>query len=652
MATAIGDLVINLMARNQVSGAVKDITRDLGRFNSFAHGAVGQVNGVLSGIGGAAGLGGLMAGGGLAAGVAGTMALYREQINAENKLAAVLNATQGAAGLSMQALKEYASALQNVTNFGDEATLSSMAVLATFKEIKADIFKNAIAAAQDMSTVMGQSLQSSAVQLGKALNDPIQGLTALSRVGVSFTEQQKAQIKALQEAGDVAGAQRIILAELKSEFGGAAQAMADPVTQAKNALGDLGETLGGRVVPYVKAAAIGMRDLAGATAEAQQAATGLTNAEIAQMGVLERFTSFDWWAKGAADLAEVAKQTAKLGDAVLIEPVSRLASGQEAGDPLGEWWEQLANSRAPSELIDEQIQEMRRKLSEIGKLPVPPLDVTDAADSAAQIGSAVAQSVEKAQDYLAQLQTQIDTFGMDAMQTKFLEIQAAGADDATLGAIADAQERLRLLKEQESAAKAAADAQADAVRKQEQGRESAAGQISDMIERVEQLQGNLTDAQIALRRFSETPGVTPEQIAEFKRLQREMAGLEKAEALKHAGQQMMEQFRSPVQDLQDQVARIQELYNSGNIDILTRDAALQDAADKYGQAEGSPDKPYAGAMERGSAEAYSRILEAMTQKEKGNEQRSALDAAKRTAENTAALVELLQGDQDEDSVDI
>ena len=47
--------------------------------------------------------------------------------------------------------------------------------------------------------------------VGKALNDPLKGLTALSRIGVQFTAQQQEQIKAMVEVGDVAGAQKIIL---------------------------------------------------------------------------------------------------------------------------------------------------------------------------------------------------------------------------------------------------------------------------------------------------------------------------------------------------------------------------------------------------------------------------------------------------------
>lgn len=199
---------------------------------------------------------------GLAAGAAsGIAALYklngilRESVQlagvqeeAEVKLAAVIRATGGAAGYTADQLYKMAGDLQAVTTYGDETTISAMAVLATFKQIKGDTFKRATVAAMDMSTVMKQDLQSSIVQIGKALNDPIKGVSALSRVGVQFTESQKNMIKALQESGDLLGAQKIILEELEGQFGGAAAAARKyfdgALIATQNAFGDLKEEIG------------------------------------------------------------------------------------------------------------------------------------------------------------------------------------------------------------------------------------------------------------------------------------------------------------------------------------------------------------------------------------------------------------------------
>lgn len=167
---------------------------------------------------------------------------------AEAKVAAVLRSTGEAAGYNLTQLKEMAAGLQMVTTYGDETTLSAMALLLTFKQVREQEFSRTIAAAQDMATVMDGDLNSAVLQLGKALNDPVANLGALSRAGVQFTDNQKSVINALWAAGDAAGAQKVILTELESQFGGAAAAVAGPfggaVTQSTNDLGDLKEEIG------------------------------------------------------------------------------------------------------------------------------------------------------------------------------------------------------------------------------------------------------------------------------------------------------------------------------------------------------------------------------------------------------------------------
>ena len=170
------------------------------------------------------------------------------QEEAEAKLEAVLRATGNAAGLTADEIKSYAGELQGLTTYGDEGTIAVAALLATFKSIKGDQFKETIALAQDLSTIMGGDLRSSALQLGKALEDPVTGLTALRRSGVSFTAEQKEQIAVLVETGRQQEAQALILAVVREQVGGAAAAMRDQyggaVIAAGNAWGDLKEELG------------------------------------------------------------------------------------------------------------------------------------------------------------------------------------------------------------------------------------------------------------------------------------------------------------------------------------------------------------------------------------------------------------------------
>lgn len=146
------------------------------------------------------------------------------------QLAARIKSTGSAAGQSVEALNAHAEALQKVTTFSDEAIGSAQALLLTFTNIRGDTFKEATEAVLDMSTALGQDLSTSALQLGKALNDPIKGVTALGRAGVQFSEAQKALIKGFVETNDLASAQALILRELETQMGGSAEA-------ARNTLG-------------------------------------------------------------------------------------------------------------------------------------------------------------------------------------------------------------------------------------------------------------------------------------------------------------------------------------------------------------------------------------------------------------------------------
>jgi hypothetical protein len=180
------------------------------------------------------------------------ISLYNTQVAAETKLQSALRATGGAAGYSLEQFKAMASEMQKTTGVGDEVILNAQGLLATFKNIRGDVFRDATMAMLDMGAIMGGDTKGAALQLGKALNDPIKGVGRLSEVGVTFTEKQKDLIKSLAESGDMMGAQRVILEELAGEFGGAASDKAKTfegqVTSMWNRVGDLGEAIGGVLV--------------------------------------------------------------------------------------------------------------------------------------------------------------------------------------------------------------------------------------------------------------------------------------------------------------------------------------------------------------------------------------------------------------------
>jgi hypothetical protein len=191
---------------------------------------------------------------GLSAGVALSLNEATEANKVLAQLDAVLGSTAGKAGVTKEAAIDLADSLAKVTLFTDDAILSAENLMLTFTDVSSEVFPEAIATALDMSTALGQDLQSSVTQLGKALNDPIDGISALSRVGVQFTDDQKAMIETLVDAGDTMSAQQIILEELNTEFGNSAElaANADPFGMLKNSVGELTEAIGTALLPTLQ----------------------------------------------------------------------------------------------------------------------------------------------------------------------------------------------------------------------------------------------------------------------------------------------------------------------------------------------------------------------------------------------------------------
>lgn len=180
----------------------------------------------------------------------------KSAMEAENAIAdleAVLKSTGGAAGMTLDELTKNAAALQKVTKFSEETTMSAQGMLLTFTNIGKDIFPMATEAALDMAQKFGMDASQAAITLGKALNDPISGVTALRRIGVMLTDEQERQIKSFMDVGDVASAQKIIMNELAVEIGGVARA-AGETTSGKfailmNQFDDMKEQIGAALIP-------------------------------------------------------------------------------------------------------------------------------------------------------------------------------------------------------------------------------------------------------------------------------------------------------------------------------------------------------------------------------------------------------------------
>lgn len=199
----------------------------------------------------------------------------------------LIRSTGAAAGFTAEQMHEQARGLAFATLQSTEGVMQAQQVMMTFRKVTGDTFTRSIELAADLATVTGTDLKSSVTQLGKALEDPVQGINAMTRSGVSFTQAQKDVIKSMVETGDVAGAQKLILDELAGQYGGVAKAealglagahdtLAQSMQEAKIAAADyfgLGEKNAG----LVNALAIEVQAMTSALLGSGEAATAASN---------------------------------------------------------------------------------------------------------------------------------------------------------------------------------------------------------------------------------------------------------------------------------------------------------------------------------------------------------------------------------------
>ncbi len=181
-------------AANDVKGSVVGLTGNLGPLGS-ALGAIGPV--------------GLAVGAALAVVTLGLKAAFEHAAEAEqsfNRLQAVLRATGNTTGLSGKQIAEFADQIEASTLATAEQVQDAAGVMATFRSVTGETFTRAMTLAQDMSAVFGTDLRGSITQLGKALENPAEGLTALRRIGILFTDSQKDLIQSLVDTGKQAEA--------------------------------------------------------------------------------------------------------------------------------------------------------------------------------------------------------------------------------------------------------------------------------------------------------------------------------------------------------------------------------------------------------------------------------------------------------------
>lgn len=194
-------------------------------------------------------------------------AIDYEKLQAQTN--AVLKSTGDVSGQTAQSIRELAGRLSDMSGVQDETIQQAANMLLTFTSIAGKTFPDATAAVLDMSASFkaagkAMSISDIAIQVGKALNDPVKGMTALHRVGVSFTSDQTKVVEAMMKTGDVAGAQAVIIKELNTEFGGSAKAAGDTLggqlDKLHNIFSDFTRDLAAKALPTLVEAASAMGD--------------------------------------------------------------------------------------------------------------------------------------------------------------------------------------------------------------------------------------------------------------------------------------------------------------------------------------------------------------------------------------------------------
>jgi hypothetical protein len=172
-----------------------------------------------------------------------------------DQIAKSMNLFGAETGMVTSRLKDFADQQMLVIGQDDELIKSTQAKLLTFKNLAltADeaggAFDRATIAAFDLAAAGFGSAETNAVQLGKALQDPIKGITALARAGVTFTAQEKENIKTLVESNKMLEAQDVILKAIEQQVGGTAAATVTESQRMSIAFGEVSEQLGKALLP-------------------------------------------------------------------------------------------------------------------------------------------------------------------------------------------------------------------------------------------------------------------------------------------------------------------------------------------------------------------------------------------------------------------
>lgn len=197
----------------------------------------------------------LVAFGAAVKGVTDSLAVFSDRQKDTQALANGIKGMTTDGNAALASLKKSADELGKATLFDEEDFTKGFKLLTSFKTIGVSSYEGVAKTAADMAQVLDQDVNSTLLQVAKALEAPDVGLTALQRSGTRFTDAQKKQVKEMVKANRTAEAQAFILEELERQYGGAAEAAGVGLAGAMDTLGeetrDAMEELGEFVAPFV-----------------------------------------------------------------------------------------------------------------------------------------------------------------------------------------------------------------------------------------------------------------------------------------------------------------------------------------------------------------------------------------------------------------
>lgn len=143
------------------------------------------------------------------------------------RLQSVIEATGRAAETSARQIDAMVDELELYSNADKQAAMDAAASLAIMESVPTSLFEQIFDTANDLSRVVGQDIGSAITTIGRAMEEPVEGMTRLRRQGIFITKELQSQITELVEQNRLYDAQKLLLDDIQERVAGTAEKMAD-----------------------------------------------------------------------------------------------------------------------------------------------------------------------------------------------------------------------------------------------------------------------------------------------------------------------------------------------------------------------------------------------------------------------------------------